>query len=229
VEEARILKLLEEGKITREEAELLLEALSEGKGQPAAEAAPESVETWIEIKARHADVRITEGAELNAVAFGPGQVFLDGNRVIAEQPRRGLWGLKTPRMRLEVRVPAGAGVALDLGMGQLEAPALVALQGSLGMGSVRLGRLCGLDFHLGQGDFKADLLVRGGRHRLEIGMGRARLRVLPGANLRLIRRIGLGHASSKPAMGLGETMVFGAGDAELKVEVGMGSVEVSHG
>ena len=105
-------------------------------------------------------------------------------------------------------------------MGSFRADALAFLRGKLSIGEVRVDRLEGLDFHLSMGEFVAGLAVRSGRHTLRVSMGEVRLRVLPGASLRI---------EGGTSMGGFKGGVYGGGAAALEVHAGMGSVHVENG
>jgi len=207
----RILRLLSEGKITKEEAERLLAAL-EG---PAAGASVGRLA--IDADRAEIHVRPAPGDQVTARGFGAGELKLD--RKGQEAWLR--WRSRAPvlgRGRIEVELPAGWGVVLELGQGRLEAEALPFLKGSAGQARVRVGRLAALDFDLGQGRFEAGLALRQGRHRLTIGMGRAKIRPLPGADFVIEGEVGLG---------LAERRRFGRGAAVLEVRIGVGRLEVA--
>lgn len=217
----RILRLLSEGKITKAEAERLLAALEGDR------AAPEPLGV-LHVEVEQGTVRVHKAADgnLRASSRGRGAIDLKREGLTAWLKARAGSGLRVgpltlgkSQLRIDVWLPEGWGVDLKMAMGTFKADALAFLRGRLNMGEVRVDRLEGLDFHLNMGEFAAGLAVRSGRHALRVGMGEVRLRVLPGASLRVE-----GGAS----MGRFKGGAYGGGAAVLEVHVGMGSVRVKN-
>ncbi len=218
----RILRLLSEGKITKEEAERLLAALEGDKAAPE----PGGV-LHIDAELGAVRVRRAQDGTLRASSQGRGAIDLRREGLTAWLKARGGEGLRVgpltlgkSQLKIDVWLPEGWGVDLRMGMGSFRADALAFLRGKLSMGEVHVDRLEGLDFHLSMGEFVAGLAVRSGRHTLRVSMGEVRLRVLPGASLRV---------EGGTSMGGFKGGVYGGGAAVLEVHAGMGSVHVENG
>ncbi len=220
----RILKLLSQGRIGREEAERLLAALEADRTEafPAREAAGR-----LHLSANFAEVEVhpVAGDRVVADASGAGTLELTQEENEARLRFDSQGGVRLGPLRigpkgsrLSVGLPRGWAVSLKLGMGSFRAENLAALEGNVGKGEVEVGRLSGLDLKIGMGDFSAGLLLQDGEHRLLIGLGRATLRPLPGADFRLSVHIGSGAAESR---------AFGGGRAVLQVRIGRGALEVA--
>ncbi len=218
----RILRLLKEGRIDREEAERLIAALGE-----VAPAAREAGRLFLDVDRADVVVRPARGGEVTAVAHGEGRLELEQEGGEARLRFRAagargfgpirLVGLGGKASRIEVGLPAGWGAVLKLGMGAFEAGALGFLEGEVGLGTVAVEGLLGLDLKLGKGRFSAGLALAEGEHRVAVGMGEVAIRPLPGASFRVEGRVGTGRV---------EARVFGEGRARLLVEIGVGRLEV---
>jgi len=209
----RVLRMLKEGKLRREEAERLLAALGMG-------ALEEGVRRWLRIEGGIAriEIRSAVGDEVSASGFGAGEVFLETGA------EGGLLKIKTrgPKLlqralRVEVSLPRDYGVELALGQGALRAESLAGLKGELGTGKIEAAGIRALDLELGMGSARLGLLLKEGEHRLELGMGDVEIYALPGASFRVEGEAGLGQV---------EERVFGEGLARLWVELGMGRLRV---
>ena len=160
----------------------------------------------------------------------------------------GLLAFLKPARRLEasVRVPPGFDLSAEMGAGSLETAGalgrieLESGQGTvrieaarevrveLGQGSIELGRAEGARVELGQGNADLGLQLREGAHRVESGMGRVKVRLLEGSDVQVHTGTGMGRVriEGSPAVHDGDTVVVGRGSARLKLETGMGDVEV---
>jgi len=210
----RVLRLLKEGRIGREEAERLLAALGVGSSSP------EGVRRWLRIEGGVGKIQIrpAPGDEVSASGFGAGEVSLetDAEGGVLKVKSRGP-KLLQQALRVEVKLPRDYGVELQLGQGSIYAESLAGLRGALGLGKVEATGIRTLDLELGTGSVRLGLLLDRGEHRLELGMGDAQVFALPGASFRIEGEAGLGRA---------ERRVFGGGEARLFVHLGMGRLRV---
>lgn len=210
----RVLRMLKEGRIRRDEAERLLAALGVGS------ASPKGVRRWLRIEGGVAKIQIlpAPGDEVSARGLGAGEVFLQTDaeggllRIKSRGPK-----LLQQALRVEVKLPSDYGVELELGQGSLHAESLAGLRGELGLGKVEAAGIRALDLELGTGSVRLGLLLQRGEHRLELGMGDAQVFALPGASFRIEGEAGLGRV---------ERRAFGGGEARLFVHLGMGRLRV---
>jgi hypothetical protein len=248
-EQERIQALLQAGKITQQEADLLLSALEEG--DQAARQAQESLgetqyappsSAWQPEGLRWVRVRLTAG-ELEArldpslqmpVAEGSAEVRQVGadlevtpNMVSSSL----LGGLLGPMGSLELRLPPGWGLELDSKAAQVEVQKISFLKGRVAAGNVELEAVEGLDLEVSAGNIDGSLLLCEGQHRLRVSMGNAELDLLPGSSVRLSSGVSLGNLEVKGfsrshAADGSEVRQVGDGRASLEVFVRMGNLEV---
>jgi len=174
----RVLRMLEAGKINREEAERLLAALGVGS------ASGERVRRWLRVEGPAADIQVlpTRDGDVAASGYGAGELFLetdDEGGLLRVRPR----GLR--RFKVELFLPPDWGIDLALGKGTLKASSLSGLKGDLGVGKVEVAGVRELDFSLGAGEASIGLLLKEGEHRLVLGAGKAKIYALPGASFRV--------------------------------------------
>jgi hypothetical protein len=248
-EQERIQALLQAGKITPQEADLLLSALEEG--DQAARQAQESLgetqyapppSAWQPEGLRWVRVRLTAG-ELEArldpslqmpVAEGSAEVRQVGAdlevtpNMVSSSFLAGLLG----RMgSVELRLPPGWGLELDSKAAQVEVQRISFLKGRVAAGNVELEAVEGLDLEVSAGNIDGSLLLRQGQHCLLVSMGNAELDLLPGSSVRLGAGVSLGNLEVKGfnrsyAADGSEVRQVGDGRASLEVLVRMGNLEV---
>ncbi|HGY09277.1 MAG TPA: hypothetical protein ENK37_04380 [Oceanithermus profundus] len=236
----RIARLLEEGKIDPEEARRLLEALEGESAEPVRVASRGGLRARIERADLRVQVRaglnepvIEEDDGLNARLEAAGSDW----KLTAGGTRRrffGAFNLLDPRKKLRLALPPDLALDLQLGQGEVRIQgALLALRVQLGQGRLRFDRTDALDVRLGQGEVEGRARIVEDHHRVQLGMGKVRLTLEPGSDLRLKVNTGLGEAKASGRLqyeGKGPSVSYdgsvGEGRGELKVSVGMGDVEV---
>jgi len=210
----RVLQMLKEGKIRREEAERLLAALGVG---PSSEG---RVRRWLRVEGGQATIRVVPAAgdAVSASGFGAGRTVLTTDetggllKIEARGPK-----LFKKSFRVDLKLPRDYGVELALGAGALRAESLPGLRGELGTGKLEAAGIRELDLDLGMGTARLGLLLQEGEHRIEVGMGDVEIYPLPGASFRIEGEAGLGRV---------EEQIFGEGRARLLVKLGMGRLKV---
>ncbi len=245
-EQARIQALLQAGKITQQEADLLLSALEEGESaaQQAQEVVgeqyaipgpagwqPEGLR-WVRVKltAGQLEARLDPGLEAPVVE-GPAEVRRVGAdlEVVPEQMNVGfLSGLLGRAGSLELRLPPGWGLEVDSKAVQVEAQGIDFLKGRVAAGNVELSAVKGLDLEVTAGNIEGSLLLHEGKHQLRVSMGNAELDLLPGSSVRVLPSVSLGNQEIKGLVrdtnGRGKQL--GEGRASLEVSVRMGNLEI---
>lgn len=244
-EQARIQALLQAGKITQQEADLLLSALEEGEA--AAQQAQETVgaqyarpetEGWQPEGLRWVRVKLTAGqleAQLDPalevpVVEGSAEVRTVGRdlEIVPEMNAGFLSDLLGRMGTLELRLPPGWGLEVEGKAAQVEAQGIDFLKGRVAVGSVELEAVKGLDLEVTAGNIEGSLLLQEGTHQLRVSMGNAELDLLPGCSVRLSASVSLGNQEIK---GLernpnGGDRQLGEGRARLEVAVRMGNLEI---
>jgi hypothetical protein len=252
-EQERIQALLQAGKITRQEADLLLAALEEGDAaaRQANEALDESAGQdpyapppptgWQPEGLRWVKVRMTAGqleARLDPslqmpqvegeVDMRPVGADLEVTPGIASSSFLG--GLLGRVGSLELRLPPGWGLEVDSKAAQVEVQGIRYLKGRVAAGNVELEAVEGLDLEVTAGNIDGTLLLREGQHRLRVSMGNAELDLLAGSSVKLNPGVSLGNLETR---GFSRTYAEGSavrqvgdGKAALEVTVRMGNLEV---
>lgn len=254
-ERNRIEALFQSGKITREEADLLISALEEGSKaedyaykamdenlgqpqvshQPAAgwqsEGLPQNLR-WIRLRllAGELKVKLDPTLESPSVAEGQAEVRPNGRdvEIIPQMVKSSfLGGLLSgmPVGSLEIRVPPGWGLDLDSKAGNVEVWGIDYLRGRITAGNVELDRVKGLDLETSAGNIEGTLLLTEGRHRLKVSMGNVDLDLLEGSSVRLEAGVSMGNLAMNGNFQPGTTVV-GGGSASFDLAVRMGNLEV---
>lgn len=218
----RIEALHSEGRITREQADMLLAALEEqdafaAEAEAEAEAGPASAATelvadelrWLELSALGGDFDIEVRAGLTAPVSEDGYITLtsDGAKVaLAEDdnddPNRNFIDRLLDRIssntgRLSVQLPAGWGVKLNVKGGDIDITGpIAALRGHLMAGDLKVTETAQLDLTLNAGEAEIGLRASSGEHRLRVHVGSAEVRVLPGSSLDVSATVNVGNVTS---------------------------------
>jgi hypothetical protein len=237
-ERERIEALRREGKITDEEAQLLLEALEAADqdeselhnqqvqyDQPRGQAFDPTGLRWVKVNmlAGELEVRVDPSLQEPQVR-GKAEVRQVGQDFVIEpQPvHENLLGglLKNFRTgELDVRLPSGWGLELDGKAGDIEIQGVAFVRGRLLAGDIELREVGGLDLDVKAGNIEGSALLREGNHRLRIEMGNAQVRLLPGSSLKLKAEVGLGNLETP-----GDQVGGGLGNLEAYVR--MGNLEI---
>jgi hypothetical protein len=237
-ERERIEALRREGKITDEEAQLLVEALEAADqvenelqnqqmqyDQPRGQAFDPTGLRWVKVNmlAGELEVRVDPSLQEPQVR-GKAEVRQVGQDFVIEpQPVQGnfLGGLlKNLRAgELDVRLPSGWGLELDGKAGDIEIQGVAFFRGRLLAGDIELREVGGLDLDVKAGNIEGSALLREGNHRLRIEMGNAQVRLLPGSSLKLKAEVGLGNLETPGNQ-------VGGGLGNLEAYVRMGNLEI---
>lgn len=243
-EQERIQALLQAGKITQQEADLLLSALEEGdtaaqqaqatlgeQYTPSASWQPEGLR-WLRVRltAGSLEARLDKSLQMPVVE-GPAEVRPVGAdlEVLPEMSGGSFLGGLLGRMgSLELRLPPGWGLEVDSKAAQVEAEGIAFLKGRVAAGNVELKAVEGLDLEVTAGNIDGSLLLREGQHRLRASMGNVELDVLPGSSVRLSPSVSLGNQEIRgfDRTTNGAARQLGEGRASLEVSVRMGNLEV---
>lgn len=244
-EQERIQALLQAGKITQQEADLLLSALDEGEAAveeaqktmgeqyaaPAAADRPPEGLRWVRVRlmAGQLEARLDPGLE-RPVVEGSAEVRPLGEdlEVVPNWSAGGfLHGLLGRTDTLELRLPPGWGLEVDGKAGQIEAEGIAFLRGRVAVGNVELRAVEGLDLEVTAGNIEGSLLLRDGTHRLRVSMGNAELDLLPGSSVRLNPSVSTGNQEIRGFdYGFSGVRQLGDGQASLEVALRMGNLEV---
>lgn len=242
-EQARIQALLEAGKITQQEADLLLSALAEGEAAAQQAQAvigdqyassgwqPEGLR-WVRVRltAGQLEARFDPAIEL-PVLEGLAEVRRVGAdlEIVPETMNAGfLNGLLGRMGPLELRLPPGWGLEVEGKAAQVEAQGIDFLKGRVAVGNVELEAVKGLDLEVTAGNIEGSLLLLEGTHQLRVSMGNAELDLLPSSSVQLSASVSLGNQEIR---GLernpnGGDRQLGEGRARLEVSVRMGNLEI---
>jgi hypothetical protein len=252
-ERQRIEALFQSGKITRDEADLLLSALEEGSraeeyaykamddnlGKPQATHQPAYQPNGYPQGLRWARIRLLAG-ELEAkldpslqtpiVSEGQAEIRQNGQdiEIIPQMVKSSfLGGLLSgmPVGSLEIRLPPGWGLDLDSKAGNVEVEGIDFLKGRIAAGNVDLERVKGLDLETSAGNIEGSLLLTEGQHRLRVSMGNVDVDLLEGSSVRLQAGVSMGNMDTKGNFQPG-TATVGSGNANFDVAVRMGNLEV---
>lgn len=228
-ERERIKALLDAGKITQDEANLLLSALEEGDeaarqadqaltdtvGEPKLQA---ETPNWFPHNIRWVKVRLTAGeleATLDPSLSQPAidsqaEVRQSGQdlEVIPQSPAgsflSGIFG-GIGVGQVKVRLPAGWGLDVDSKAAQIEAEGIQFLKGRVMAGNVELEGVGGLDLEVSAGNIEGSLLLKEGQHRLRVSMGNADLDLLSGSSVKLNASVSMGNLETKGFAGYAQT------------------------
>lgn len=244
-EQERIQALLQAGKITQQEADLLLSALEEGEtatrqaqqtvgeqyAAPPTGWQPEGLR-WVQVKltAGQLEARLDESLQMPLVE-GPAEVRPVGADLEVWPEMVGgsfLGGLLGRVGSLELRLPPGWGLEVDGKAAQVEARGIPYLKGRVAAGNVELQAVEGLDLDVMAGNIEGSLLLKEGQHRLRASMGNVELDLLPGSSVRLSPSVSMGNQEIRGfdrTVG-GAARQLGEGQASLVVSVRMGNLEV---
>jgi hypothetical protein len=168
----RILEMVREGVLSPEEALELLAVLEDREGGRAEEGLTPSL---VRLVAQGAEVRVVGEKGLASPRAEGGEFRQEGEGYLLHL------GL---REKGRLWVPEGSPVRLEAKGSNLEL-SRVALSGQAHGCNLEGEELLGLDLRLVAGNLEADLLLKEGRHGLDLKAANAELRFLPGSDLLL--------------------------------------------
>lgn len=216
----RIEALHAEGRITREQADMLLAALEEqdafaAEAEAEAEPAPLTPELvtdglrWLELSALGGDFDIEVRPGITQPVSEDGHVTLTSNgaRVsLAEDdsdgPNRNFIDRLLDRIssntgRLSVYLPAGWAVKLKVTGGDIDITGpIAALRGHVMAGDLKVSETAQLDLTMNAGEADIGLRASSGEHRLRVHVGSAEVRILPGSSLDVNASVNVGNIKS---------------------------------
>ncbi len=238
-EQDRVRALLDEGKISQEEAEELLEALGdkdeaevdvagevareegakdERVGEPPSPPPPPPPTGAASPHAASPDGRGPDGLHWVRVVMFAGnlEVRVDGSlerpttegevtltqeeqNYVVRQVRNGsvLTTPLGPRRNVEVTLPAGYGLDLDLKGGNVDLYDVPFLKGKLLAGNLDAKTLGGIHLDMKAGNLDASLRLTEGEHRLDLKAGNGELRLLPGSSVAVSGEVKAGGVETK--------------------------------
>lgn len=251
-ERERIQALLDDGRITQEEADLLLEALAEAEAAEV-EAGPTppppprpslgQPTRWLraEVSGRNFEVRLDPNLSEPSLV-GEAELRAKGTDYYLEARYKGPkgWrgGERYPHERpVIVTLPGGMGLQVELTAGTLVASDLPYLRAEVKAGNLLAHNLGGIDAEVKAGNLEAELQLTGGRHRVQVKAGNATLRLLPGSDYEITGDVVMGHFASSGKHRMDKTrgmpgkresfnILEGQGKAKLELLVSMGSLNL---
>ncbi len=144
-----------------------------------------------------------------------------------------LWGNRPER--IEVEIPRGAGVQLDVKAGDVKLEGVEHVRGHMFAGDLNIDGATSVDVDMKTGDLDARIRPTAGRQRLVCKAGDLKVTLLRGADVRLTASVKLGELSVKGALlgrhdtqGLGHRYsgTLGDGRAELELRLAAGDLRV---
>jgi hypothetical protein len=253
-ERERIQALLEEGRITQEEADLLLEALAEVEAAEAeAQAGPTppppprpsfgQPARWLraEVSGRNLEVRVDPTLS-EPKLVGEAELQARGTDYRLEARHKGpkMWRMgpwNTYERPLIVTLPGGMGLDVELSAGTLTADDLPYLRAEVRAGNLMAHNLGGIDAEVKAGNLEAELRLTGGQHRVEVKAGNATLHLLPGSDYEATGDVVMGHFECEGKHRMDKTrgmpgkresfnILEGQGKARLELQVKMGNLKL---
>jgi hypothetical protein len=226
-EHERIQNLLRESRITEEEARILLGALRELEETPPqppqarAGTMPPTLR-WVRARLRDCDVEVRVNPRLQepdirgpvSVREAGADLELDTDEEITDD--------------VEIEVPEGWGLELDMRGCDFEAEGLAWIRGRVHSSSVELERVGGIDLELHSCDFEAELSLTHGEHRLKLDSSDAEVK-LGGSSVKVEGRVNGGDLEARGPFTLrGRDFkgLLGRGEAHLWIEHSMGDLSL---
>lgn len=188
------------------------------------------------------DVRLDDGIVEPVVAASDGsgpevEVVPDGDGFRISQFPAGkdffdrlLGGLR--RGDLDIRLPPGFNLRLDVKAGDITVRDVPFLAGRLLAGDLDASGLQGIDLTMQAGDVDLDLAPTTGRHRVRVSAGDVTVRLQPQSSVQVEGRVSIGEAriagSAAERSGLGASFAttVGAGAATLDLQLSTGQLSV---
>lgn len=199
---------------------------------------------WVRISmlAGDLDVRLDEGIDEPVVRSADGATAAvklepagDGYRIAQFGGTQGdllgrlMGGLR--RSDLDVRLPPGFNLQLDVKAGDVTVRDIPYLRGSLLAGDLDASGLRGIDLTMQAGDVDLDLAPQAGRHRVRVSAGDVTVRLRPDASVAFAGRVSIGEirtdgdaTSERSGLGASVATKVGAGDASLDVRLSTGQL-----
>lgn len=209
----RIEALLESGKITPEEANMLLEALGEEAQAPQEQYRKVESKSWTQVETKswssNQDARIlrlemtagdidVEGSDevSGLVVLGTALVSEEG-QVLRVRPSRN-WSDDVPGKKwvgkvldhvnigdLRIKIPSSWVVELAGTAGDVKIENVALVRGRWAAGDVNLKQVGGIDLSMQAGDLDASVRLTNGNHRISLTAGDLDLKFLPGSSVKV--------------------------------------------
>lgn len=201
-ERQRIEALLQQGRITEDEAQVLLEALveleeEEGAGQVVVTERPifTTPQRWAKVHLQSHELEVVLDATLDKPHVeGEVQVVQEGENLLINQvhgqihgpePRREAGGFLNAVLsflededQVTLRLPEGWGVEFHVISGDVEVRDIPFVKGHSTSGDIELEGVRGVDLEMASGDLEAELTLDQGRHRIRIANGDAEIKLV---------------------------------------------------
>lgn len=132
---------------------------------------------------------------------------------------------------LDIRLPPGVNLKLDMKAGDITIRDIPYLSGNLLAGDLDATGLQGIDIDMQAGDIDLELTPTAGRHKVRVSAGDVNVRLNEGSNVQVRGRVSIGEAridgdNSSERSGLGASLAttVGAGDAILDLQLSTGQL-----
>ena len=135
------------------------------------------------------------------------------------------------RSDLDIRLPPGFSLKLDMKAGDITMRDVPYLSGKLLAGDLDATGLQGIDLDMQAGDLDLELTPTAGRHKVRVSAGDVNVRLNQGSNVQVRGRVSIGEAridgdTSSERSGLGASLdtTVGSGDATLDLQLSTGQL-----
>lgn len=251
----RIEALVEEGRITTEQADVLIQALgpdsaaeaeaasvpTQPAGAPAAERSavtrPDPAVKWLEINAFGGDINISvndsltqpKSDDLEPVLTETGaRIALPERRDTGEQRSfldRIVDTFRTSNLKVEI--PSGWGIMLDVTGGDIDIDGPVAgVRGRLMAGDLTVLDTASAEVTVNAGEAEIGLRSNKGTHRITVNVGQADVRILPGSRLDVEAAVTVGNVSGA-GLKIDRAHIGGTGRGSLGKGSGGGKLTIT--
>jgi len=251
-ERERIQALLEAGKISQDEANILLSALDESdqasqeagpifdaanqqfRAEPTLSSAVDPSLNWVrvELTAGNLEVRVDPSLS-EPVASGGLSLEKDGQNYRAGSgDDGGIFSFFKSGSFSEssLALPAGYGLEVNTRAGNVTVHSVPYLKGKVTAGQLIAYGVGGVDVEVRAGNFEGSAALTSGQHRINVSAGNAELRLEPQSDYRLRGQVVMGNLETTGRYqnhggGLHQSVnvLHGQGKADLRVDVKMGN------
>ncbi|MGL4609440.1 MAG: DUF4097 family beta strand repeat-containing protein [Trueperaceae bacterium] len=154
---------------------------------------------WIHVQVLSGDVNISVNPSLQSPSLQSPRADTDGGLHL-QQDKEGHWTINVKNDDLELEIPEGFGVLLNVQSGDVQAEVPV-LKGSITSGDVSLENVASLDLSVQSGEVDGTLLLTKGSHQLAVTSGDVSLELLKGSDVALKGRVTSGDISLSSPQG----------------------------
>jgi hypothetical protein len=218
---------------------------AEAGGAAAEAGATEHAERWTLVKILAGDVRIRAGdvaepvlagddtSNLTLERQGDGWVVRDTAGSWFERGAPGSWFDRHRPTDVDLTLPRGVGVRLDVKAGDVRIQGVEAVAGKMMAGDLWIDGAQAIDVHKSAGDLSAKVRLSHGRHRIRASAGDVEVTLLDGSDVTVAGAVTLGavHGPSgfaKSSSGMGGSVegTIGLGTARLEVRLSAGDMRI---